>query len=35
MKLSGVLFYCLPLELPLKNAHYDEPGFWEKWAEDF
>lgn len=35
LKLPGVLFYCLPLELALKNAHHDEPGFWEKWAEDF
>ncbi len=35
MKLPGVLFCYLPLEKALKNAHHDEPGFWEKWAEDF
>jgi hypothetical protein len=26
--------YC-PLELAMKNAHHDEPGFWERWAENF
>lgn len=25
----------LPLEKAMQNAHHDEPGFWEKWAEDF
>jgi hypothetical protein len=35
MKLPGVLFCYLPLEKALDNAHHDEPGFWEKWAENF
>ena len=35
MKLEGVKFYVLPLERAMENAHHDEPGFWEKWAENF
>ena len=35
MKLAGVKFCYLPLEKAMKNAHHDEPGFWEKWAENF
>lgn len=35
MKLPGVKFCYLPLEKAMKNAHHDEPGFWEKWAENF
>ncbi|MGH8613743.1 MAG: hypothetical protein ACREYF_17425 [Gammaproteobacteria bacterium] len=28
-------FCYLPLEKAMENAHHDEPGFWERWAEDF
>ena len=28
-------FFYLPLERAMENAHHDEPGFWEKWAENF
>jgi len=35
MKIKGLLYMYLPLEMAMKNAHHDEPGFWEKWAEDF
>jgi hypothetical protein len=28
-------FFYLPLEIAMENAHHDEPGFWEKWAENF
>lgn len=28
------LWVCT-LEVAMKNAHHDEPGFWEKWAETF
>lgn len=35
MKLTGVRFCYLPLEMAMKNAHHDEPGFWERWAENF
>jgi hypothetical protein len=35
MKIKGVLYMYLSLEIAMKNAHHDEPGFWDKWAEDF
>ncbi len=35
MRDESIRFYCLPLEVAMKNAHHDEPGFWEKWAEKF
>jgi len=35
MRFETVSFWYLPLEKAMENAHHDEPGFWEKWAEDF
>lgn len=35
MKIDDVVFCYLPLEIAMKNAHHDEPGFWELWAENF
>lgn len=35
MRDSNVTFCYLPLETAMQNAHHDEPGFWERWAEDF
>jgi hypothetical protein len=35
MRFATVGFYYLPLEKAMENAHHDEPGFWEKWAENF
>jgi len=35
VKIEGIGYYFLPLKVAMKNAHHDEPGFWEKWAEDF
>ena len=35
MAFDGMRFCYYPLETAMKNAHHDEPGFWEKWAEDF
>lgn len=35
MRFPTVRFYYLPLEEAMKNAHHDEPGFWERWAETF
>ena len=35
MRLPGVRFCYQPLARAMKNAHHDEPGFWEKWAEGF
>ena len=29
-----VFGYC-PLETAMKNVAHDEPGFWDKWADDF
>ena len=34
-KISGVESWIFPLETALKNKHHDEPGFWDKWAENF
>ena len=31
----SVAFFVLGLGVAMKNAHHDEPGFWERWAEDF
>lgn len=35
MRFPTVKFWYLPLEKAMENAHHDEPGFWEKWAENF
>jgi hypothetical protein len=35
MRFENVRFYALRLEVAMRNAHHDEPDFWEKWAEDF
>lgn len=35
MRDERVRFMYLPLEHAMENAHHDEPGFWEKWAETF
>ena len=32
---DNVNFWQLPLEVAMQNAHHDEPGFWEQWAESF
>ena len=31
---EATLFYC-PLSKAMENAAHDEPGFWERWAENF
>jgi hypothetical protein len=35
MAFDGATFRYYPLSLAMENAHHDEPGFWEKWAENF
>ncbi len=35
MRFDDVKFYVVPLQDAMKNAHHDEPGFWEQWAESF
>lgn len=32
-RFATVGFWYLPLENAMENAHHDEPGFWDKWAE--
>ena len=34
MRLPNTTFSYLPLAHAMENAHHDEPGFWEKWAEN-
>ena len=34
-KIPGAESWIFPLEKALKNKHHDEPGFWDKWAENF
>ncbi|WP_254073716.1 hypothetical protein [Burkholderia sp. S171] len=34
-RFEDVRFYAVPLDFAMKNAHHDEPGFWEAWAEKF
>lgn len=35
LRFKTVGFWYLTLEKAMENAHHDEPGFWEKWAENF
>ncbi|WP_244146630.1 hypothetical protein [Paraburkholderia sp. BCC1876] len=35
MRFDDVRFYVVTLEIAMKNAHHDEPGFWERWADNF
>ena len=35
LRLPKMRFWALPLSLAMKNAHHDEPGFWDRWAENF
>lgn len=35
MRFSSVRFCYFPLEIAMKNAHHDEPGFWEKFYENW
>lgn len=35
MRFDDVRFYVLTLETAMKNAHHDEPGFWDRWADTF
>ncbi|QDG69647.1 hypothetical protein [Janthinobacterium tructae] len=34
MRHAGVRFYLLTLDLAMQNAAHDEPGFWDRWAQD-
>lgn len=35
MRHPGVRFYAMPLELAMENAEHDEPGYWQRRAEEF
>jgi hypothetical protein len=35
MRHEGVRFCVMPLDYAMRNAEHDEPGFWERWAEEF
>ncbi len=35
MRHPSVRFYAMPLELAMENAEHDEPGYWQRWAEEF
>ncbi|PNG12253.1 hypothetical protein CXK97_19930 [Stutzerimonas stutzeri] len=35
LRFDKVRFAYLPLDVAMKNAEHDEPGFWEHWAENF
>lgn len=32
---EAVQWCYLPLDIAMENAHHDEPGFWDRWAENF
>jgi hypothetical protein len=34
-KIDGIQFCYLPYTRAMDNRHHDEPGFWERWAENF
>ncbi len=34
-RFKDVRLCCCPLDISMKNAHHDAPGFWTKWAENF
>lgn len=35
MRHPGINFYFLSLDVAMKNKEHDEPGYWERWAENF
>lgn len=35
MRFPEAGFHYCPLEMAMRNAEHDEPGFWDRWAENF
>jgi len=35
VRFDKVQFCYLPLEVAMKNVEHDEPGFWDRWIENF
>ncbi len=34
-RFDDVTFFVLPIAKAMENAAHDEPGFWDRWAENF
>jgi hypothetical protein len=34
-RFEPAIWWYIPLEVAMENAHHDEPGYWDKWVEDF
>lgn len=35
LRMPHLCFLVLDLDFAKKNAHHDEPGFWDRWADNF
>jgi hypothetical protein len=35
MRFDDVKFYIVALAHAMENSHHDEPGFWDRWADNF
>jgi len=35
LRMPHMCFLVMPLDYAKKNAHHDEPGFWDRWADNF
>lgn len=35
IRFDDVRFYVVTLQIAMNNAHHDEPGFWNRWADNF
>ncbi|HKR44986.1 MAG TPA: hypothetical protein VJU59_35860 [Paraburkholderia sp.] len=35
IRFDDVRFYVVTLQVAMTNAHHDEPGFWDRWADNF
>lgn len=35
MRFPEATFFSCPLDMAMENAAHDEPGFWQRWAENF
>ena len=34
-RFEPAIWWYIPLEVAMENAYHDEPGYWDKWVEDF
>ncbi|MCA8067407.1 hypothetical protein [Burkholderia sp. AU38729] len=34
-RIVGVRFWYVPIDMAMKNKHHDDPGYWEKRAEEW